>query len=462
MAKEIIMAAEIEREENKRIRNRILAMIIPITIENILQMMTGFVSMAMIGRIDAIAVGALGISNRITQIIWALFNGIATGVTVFVAQAYGSNNREKIKKVAIQSLMASVILVVILQQIIFWNASNILKIFDPNDVLLQNGTMYLKISSWGLPFITIVLIVAGILHGVGNTKTPMQIVLIMNIMNIFFSYILIFGKFGISPLKLKGAAISIVLAQIIAAFLGIWVLFGKDGILSNHFNKKSFKLDKEEIISIYKVGLPTSFESIFWQIAAIIITKAILTYGESALAAYQLGLQAESISYMPAAGFSVAATTFIGQTLGSGEKDLGRKYLKQLVIGTSIITIFTGGTLTFFPQLIMRLLTNNKELISIGIGYLVAMGVVQIPQNIAGVLNGALRGAGFTRVPMIVAGVGLWLIRVPSSLLAAYYFKTSISVIWIIIGVDMFFRFLLSFIIYKTKDIYNMNLIINK
>jgi putative MATE family efflux protein len=237
MAKEIIMAAEIEREENKRIRNRILAMIIPITIENILQMMTGFVSMAMIGRIDAIAVGALGISNRITQIIWALFNGIATGVTVFVAQAYGSNNREKIKKVAIQSLMASVILVVILQQIIFWNASNILKIFDPNDVLLQNGTMYLKISSWGLPFITIVLIVAGILHGVGNTKTPMQIVLIMNIMNIFFSYILIFGKFGISPLKLKGAAISIVLAQIIAAFLGIWVLFGKDGILSNHFNK---------------------------------------------------------------------------------------------------------------------------------------------------------------------------------------------------------------------------------
>ena len=236
----------------------------------------------------------------------------------------------------------------------------------------------------------------------------------------------------------------------------------KDGILSNHFNKKSFKLDKEEIISIYKVGLPTSFESIFWQIAAIIITKAILTYGESALAAYQLGLQAESISYMPAAGFSVAATTFIGQTLGSGEKDLGRKYLKQLVIGTSIITIFTGGTLTFFPQLIMRLLTNNKELISIGIGYLIAMGVVQIPQNIAGVLNGALRGAGFTRVPMIVAGVGLWLIRVPSSLLAAYYFKTSISVIWIIIGVDMFFRFLLSFIIYKTKDIYNMDLIINK
>lgn len=117
-----------------------------------------------------------------------------------------------------QALLASVILVMILQQIIFWNASSILKIFNPRDVLLQNGTMYLKIVSWGLPFITIVLIVAGILQGMGNTKTPMKIALIMNVMNIFFSYILIFGKFGISPLKLKGAAISIVLAQIIAAF----------------------------------------------------------------------------------------------------------------------------------------------------------------------------------------------------------------------------------------------------
>lgn len=165
-------------------------------------------------------------------------------------------------------------------------------------------------------------------------------------------------------------------------------MFGKDGILSNHFNKKSFKLDKEEIISIYKVGLPTSFESIFWQIAAIIITKAILTYGESALAAYQLGLQAESISYMPAAGFSVAATTFIGQTLGSGKR-FGKKIFKTVGNRNINYHYIYGRYFNVFPQLIMRLLTNNKELISIGIGYLIAMGVVQIPQNIAGVLNGA-------------------------------------------------------------------------
>lgn len=456
------MAVEIDRMENKRIRSKIISMILPITIENILQMTAGFFSMAMLGRINPIAIGSFGISNRITQIIWGLFKGIATGASVFVAQAYGANNNEKLKKVALQTLISSIALVVILQQILFWKGTYFLKIFNPRDVLLENGTMYLKTASWGLPFLTIILVVAGILQGMGNAKTPMKIALIMNLLNVIFGYTLIFGHFGFKPMGLKGAAIATVLSQVIAAILGLWVLFSRDGILENSINKKSIKFDTKEIASIYKVGMPTSFESIFWQLAAIIITKAVLTYGEVAFAAYQLGLQAESISYMPAAGFAVAATTFIGQTLGSGEKELGKKYLKQLVIGTGVITVFTGGALIFFPKQVMRILTDDAEVIRIGIQYLVVMGLVQIPQNIAGVLNGALRGAGFTRVPMIVAGVGLWCIRVPLSLLAAYVFKMDVRAIWVIIGIDMALRFVLSFAIYKNKDIYNKELLIEE
>lgn len=454
------MSRELDRRENAIIRNKILSMILPVTMENILQMLAGFVSMAMIGRIDAIAIGSLGISTRITQIVWALFKGIATGASVFVAQAYGANNQEKMRKVTLQTLLSSIILVCILQQLIFWKAPLLLKIFNPRAALLQNGTTHLRTVSWGLPFLTIILIVAGVLQGTGNAKTPMKIALIMNLLNVIFSYTFIFGHFGFKPMGLKGAALSTVLSQVIAALLGLWVLFGRDGILS--YGVSSVKLDREEVISIYKVGLPSSFESIFWQIAAIIITKVILSYGEVAFAAYQLGLQAESISYMPAAGFGVAATTFIGQTLGSGEKELGKKYLKQLVIGTAIISIFTGGALIFFPEKIMRILTDESEVIKIGISYLFVMGFAQLPLNIAGVINGALRGAGYTKVPMIVAGIGLWGIRVPFSLLMAYYFKKEIVALWIIIGIDMTSRLITSYIIYKSKDIYSGELIIEE
>lgn len=107
----------------------------------------------------------------------------------------------------------------------------------------------------------------------------------------------------------------------------------------------------------------------------------------------------------------------------------------------------------------MKMLTDNVEVIRLGAIYLVIMDLVQIPQNLSGVLNGALRGAGFTRVPMIVAGVGLWGIRIPFSLLLTYYFHMNIIAIWIVMGADLIVRFVLSYSIYKRKNIYNRQLV---
>ena len=443
----------------KEIRKKIYSMILPITIENILQMTAGFVSMAMIGRIDAIAIASLGLSTRITQIIWALFKGVTTGGTVFVAQAYGSGNHKTVKHVIQQTLISSIVLVFILQQFIFWKAPLLLKIFNPKPHLLANAAIYLKIASWGLPFVAIMLVVAGVLQATGNAKTPMQIAFIMNVTNIVFSFILIFGKFGAPAMGIRGAAIATVIAQFTGAMIGIFVLFNKNGILSSLCNRKFFKLDLKQIGKVYKVGMPTALESIFWQISAIILTRVILSFGETAMASYQLGLQAESISYMPAMGFGVAATAFIGQAVGAKDEILGRKYMRELLKGSAILTSISAFILIFFPNSVMRLLTNDVEVIKIGVIYLIIMGLVQLPQNIAGVLNGALRGAGYTKVPMIVAGVGIWAIRIPLALLLTYKFNMSIEAIWVVMGLDLIVRFILSVTLYKTRDIYNKELV---
>ncbi|MCB2289123.1 MATE family efflux transporter [Clostridium sp. CS001] len=445
--------------DTKQVRKKIYSMILPITIENILQMTAGFVSMGMIGRIDAIAIASLGISTRITQIIWALFKGITTGGAVFVAQAYGSGDHKKVKHIIQQTLLSSIILVVILQQIIFWKAPVLLKIFNPKPELLANATLYLKIISWGLPCVVVMLVAAGVLQATGNAKTPMKIAIIMNISNIVFSYIFIFGKFGMPVLGIRGAAIGTLIAQIIGAALGIYVLFNRDGMLGSLFNKKFFKLNFKQISGVFKVGTPTALESIFWQISAIILTRIILSYGETALASYQLGLQAESISFMPAMGFGVAATAFIGQAVGAKDEVLGRKYMKELLRGSAVITSISAFILIFLPSTVLRLLTNNEKVIEMGIMYLVIMGIVQLPQNIAGVFNGALRGAGYTKVPMIVSGVGIWIIRIPLTLIVTYKFNMSIKAVWIVMGIDLVVRFILSLTLYKTRDLYNKELV---
>lgn len=435
--------------DDKLINNRILSMILPITVENILQMTAGIVLMAMVGRINPIAVGAIGIATVLYRIVWAIFKGIATGTSVLVAQSYGANNFEKLKSVSEQSFIIALSISFVLQQIIYWNAGFLLRVFNPSPELLSSGELYLKTISWSLPFAAIILLVAGILQGMGNAKTPMLTVGILNIVNIISGYTLIF----LAGLGLKGAGYAYNISYIGASIFGLAMLFSKKGILTSKVGKFQFKFNLKESLHILRLGLPTSFETVFWQGASIFLTRAILTYGEVSYAAYQLGLQAESISYMPATGFGIAATTFIGQALGSRNKELGNKYLKQLIKFTIIITIFAGGALIFFPKQIMGILTNEKEVIEIGGKYLFVMGIVQLPQNISGVLNGALRGAGYVKVPMISAGLGLWIIRVPFALIMTFVFKADIVWIWVGIGLDMCFRFIYSYLFFRRRDI---------
>ena len=133
--------------------------------------------------------------------------------------------------------------------------------------------------------------------------------------------------------------------------------------------------------------------------------------------------------------------------------------MKELLKGSAILTSVSAFILIFFPGSVMGLLTNDIKVIKIGVTYLIIMGLVQLPQNIAGVLNGALRGAGYTKVPMIVAGVGIWVIRIPLALLLTYKFNMSIEAIWIVMGLDLIVRFILSITLYKTRDIYNKELV---
>ena len=107
----------------------------------------------------------------------------------------------------------------------------------------------------------------------------------------------------------------------------------------------------------------------------------------------------------------------------------------------------------------MGILTDESEVIRIGAMYLFVMGVTQMPQNLSGVLSGALRGAGYAKAPMLNAGIGLWVIRVPFVLSMAFIFKADIIWIWIGIGMDMCFRFIFSYFYYKKKDIFEKDII---
>lgn len=439
--------------DNREIKKRVYSMIIPIILENVLELSAGIISAGMIGRLDVTAISTQGVCARLIGILWCIFKGISIGATVLVARAYGANDDDKIRRVSEQTLLSSVIVAFICQFFLVWQSKALLSVFNPSPQIMKAAVVYLRIISWGLIFQAIMIAVTGILQGIGNAKTPMFISIIMNIVNIIVGYLLIFGNLGFSPLGLKGAAIATVAAQIVAALIGIYALYNNKILrFSEVFNL--FRLDFKEIAAIFNVGVPSAFEALFWQFSAILLTRVMLSFGEVPFSAYQLGLQAEGISEMPALGFGVAATTFVGQSLGAMDKELGKRYIEVIKKGGLVVMSIGSVLLICFPHIIMRLLTNDKEVIELGAIYIRLMGIIQIPQNLSRVYNGALKGAGYTKIPMVVAGLGLWGVRIPLSLLLAYVFHMSIIYIWIIICVDQVFRFVLSVVLYRVKDIF--------
>lgn len=430
----------------KVIKRDIYQIIIPMILENILQISANLVITAMVGRLLAKDISAQGICIRITDTLWCFYKGVAIGATVLIARAYGAGRHQDCRKIAEQTILTEMIIVFIFQVVLYFKAPLFLGFFSKDPQILSLAEGYMKTIIFEFPFVVITTVVTASFQGYGNTKIPMYIAVLMNVVNIVCGYCFIFGAFCIPGMGIKGAATALLTAQAVGAGTGLYLLYKKKGGLfrkvpSEH---RFFSFDKKCIYEIYTTGIPAALETVFWQVSAIILSKVILFYGNQAFAAYQLGIQAEEITEMPAIGFSTASTTLAARAIGMQDEELRKVYFKeQLKVGVFISSI-TSVLLIFLPRFFMTLMTDKPELQAIGVVYVFVMGFIQIPQNLSRIYNGTIRAMGYKNAPMLVAGFGIWIVRIPLCMLAAYVLRLPLTIIWIIIAMDQVSRFLLS------------------
>ena len=434
----------------KEIRKEIFALILPIIMENIFQVSASLVTVAMIGRLSPLDISAQGIVMRITETLNSLFRGVAIGSTVYIAKAYGAKSMDQCFKVFKQTLISAVPMAILFGSVLFALPTQFLRILTDSSELLTVGAGYMRLTVMGLPFVAIMALVTSAFQGHSNTKTPMMIAMLVNISNIVLGYILIFGVGGIGGFGIYGAAAALTMAQAIGAITGLVLLFkGPYKVFSaEQLKEKIFHYDWKCIKDVYSTGIPAAIENFFWQFSAIIMSRAILTYGEVSFSAYQIGLQAESISGMATFGFGVAATTLSAKAIGMRDADLFRSYFKEDVWLCTVISIFTSLSLILMPGIFMSMMTNNADIQKIGIVYVFIMGFIQIPQNLSGILSKTLLASGYKNTPMIVSFVGI-----PLALLVTYVLKWDVFFIWLCIALDQIARFIINVCIMKRKKV---------
>ncbi|AEH50148.1 MATE family efflux transporter [Pseudothermotoga thermarum] len=424
--------------EAKRVGKELLSLGLPAMAENALHMLLGIVDTAFLGHLSWQAMTGAGLANQLFFVLQVFIVAVSTGVTVLVANSVGAKNYRMVGNVVWNSLYLAFGWGVLLMCLAPFS-KYLLSIFPKSDqIVYQSAVDYLQVILYGILGMFLMAVLSASLKGAGDTKTPMFVVAMSNLLNVFLDYAMIFGKFGFPALGVKGAA----LATIISRFFGSILLF--IAIMKSerlNVKPKYVRLFNLKIIkNILSVGLPTSFESLSFSAGLIIFTNILFIAGPMAYAGHRIGINIESLSFMPGLGISVAVTTLVGMYNGKGDLTKVAGVVRQ---GWIIITIFqvsVGVFILLFPEPLILLFTKEPEIVQLAKLPVRLIGMFQFFLALDFLANGALRGTANTSVPFIFTTIAMWLVRLPLAFVLVSHFNLGLLGGWIGMISDIVFR----------------------
>lgn len=439
---------------NKRIVTNVLKLALPAVGEMTLYMAIWVFDTMMVGKYGGqTAVSAVGLGSEVvyTFINILISAGISVGITSLVARRFGSKQYTSAEEYASVGFFIGSIIALILSIIMFTFSRQILILGGAQSNVVSLGMMYMRIVSLGLFFNMMTSMLNGVLRGYGNTKTPLFISFLVNIINISLDWILIFGKLGFPELGIKGAAIATSIAHISGFVFAVIYMVNKSRLKIRLDYIKSLNLNK--LKSLLLLALPSSMQEGAFSMSRLLSTFIIMRIGETAFAANQITTTIESISFMPGWGFGVAATTLVGHKIGEKNFKEAKEYAYTCAALGAIFMGICSITFLSFPSTLIKLFIKEteQEVIRLGSLCLMVAAVEQIPMAISLILGGSLKGAGDTKTPFVISLISSWFIRIPLMLLFVYILKVSVVYVWWITAIQWVFEGIAMSILFRHK-----------
>jgi multidrug resistance protein, MATE family len=421
----------------------VLQLALPSAGEQLLSMMVGIVDTFLVGHLGAASLTGVGLANQWVMVAMVLFSAVGTGGTALIARMIGAKQGTEANRVVLQALLVAAVFGLLATAPLYIWAEPAVRLMGAQGDALSLGTTYLRIASLAFLFSAIMFVGNACLRGAGDTRTPLYVMAVVNLMNIVVAWSLINGAFGLPRLGVAGSAIGATVGRLTGGLLVVLVLVMGKGRLS--LDLHDFRADADLIRRILRVGLPTGMEQLIFRMGMMSYARVVASLGTAAYAAHQVAINGESISFMPGFGFAVAATTLVGQGLGAGDKDRAeRDGYTAFYIAATVMTLMGVVFFIFAPQ-IFGLFTDDPEVIALGVTPLRLIALAQPFLAATMVFAGALRGAGETRAPMLVNGGSIWVVRVPLSLLFTQVLGWGLTGAWVAMAVDLTVRGTLMF-----------------
>jgi putative MATE family efflux protein len=389
---------------------KILGFALPLLIGSVFQQLYNVVDSIIVGRvIGKEALAAIGNAFPIMFTLIALIIGVAFGGTIVISQYFGAKDYDKVRRAigTIYLLMFSMAIVLSVLGLVFLDG--ILSLVDIPPDVLPMATSYIRIIIAGIIVFFGFNGTSAILRGLGDSRTPMVFIIISTFFNIALDILFVL-KMGMG---IEGAAYATIISQGGAFLTAVIYLNKKHELISIRF--KDFVFDREIFLQSIRIGLPTGFQQTFVALGMMALLKIVNQFGTNVIAAYSVAGRIDSIAIQPAMIFSQALAAFVGQNIGAGKQERVKKGLKATFLLSAGVSILLTFLIISFRVDLIGLFNKDPNVIRIGAQYLVIVSSFYILFSGMFTINGVMRGAGDTLIPMFITLFSLWLVRIPGA-----------------------------------------------
>ena len=408
----------------------VLSLALPIALQNLLSSSLAIIDNLMIGQLGDIAVGAVGVSAQIAQMINIFLFGITAGGTVFAAQYWGKKDLDGIRRTYGLVMLCCITVSSIAAFLFSAFPEFVLGLYTNSRAIIKLGAQYLRIAAFSYIGIAINLGFCTILRSTEKVKLPVFASLTAVLTNVFFNSALIFGLWGFPKLGVKGAAIATVIAAFVNPVFIFTVSFFKKYIIRSSL-KKMFSFPEGFVRNFFSVAIPVFFNEAMWAMGVAGVNMVYGRMGESNIAALTITRTVENVAFVLIIGLCNACGVIIGKNVGKGDHNTADIYGKRFTLLVPSISLIIGSFIILLRSPILSLFELSGDANHTATILLLIYGLEMALRNIPYItIVGIFRPGGDTRTGMIFDLSCLWCISLPLTVVMGLVLKWDFVVVY--------------------------------
>ncbi len=384
---------------------------IPMMLEMLMESIFVVVDIAFVSRLGTDAIAAVGITEAIITVLYAIAVGLGIGVTAMVSRRIGAGKRKEAADVTGQAIWIGLAFAVLVGTSGAFYAEDLLNLMGASASVVETGAGYAAVLLGGSASIIYIFLLNAAFRGAGDATVALRSLWLANGINIILDPCLIFGLGPFPEMGVTGAAVATTIGRSIGVIYQLWYLFDGRGRLD--FQLHNLRLVPHLALRMLRISLGGVSQFLISTSSWIVLMRIVAVYGSSAVAAYTVALRVLEFIWLPAWGLGNASATLVGQNLGAGETERAEKSAWCAARFNTIFMTIVGLVMLLFAPGIANFFSNEPVVVQLTTSCLRILGIGFPVYGIGMVIIQSLNGAGDTVTPTVANLICFWLVQIP-------------------------------------------------